>query len=351
MRKTVFFNIGWMKHYQGITTDDDIEGGGEFIDDNKYGHEIFNFQAFNDYMYGYVQPGGTGNYLDRKINIDRLDAAKQNLVYDVLSVWVAPNPDKNGTWVIGWYENSTVYRNYQQAPPNSNRIFKDTHLGYRVTAKVKDCVCLPIEKRNLQVPRSQQIKGGIGQSNIWYADSEEKDIIEFRQKVENFIQEYRNSDIIKLINIRQELDQDFFNTNIINLEDARKRVLRSIVCRQGQSQFRQKLLTAYKGRCAISGCDVEPALEAAHIIPYLGLHSNITSNGLLLRADIHTLFDLNLITIHPDTIKVLVAPKLMKTQCRAFYQKTIILPENEADRPDKKAIKKHYTDCDRLWQS
>jgi hypothetical protein len=41
----------------------------------------------------------------------------------------------------------------------------------------------------------------------------------------------------------------------------------------------------------------------------------------------------------------------MKTQCRAFYQKTIILPENEADRPDKKAIKKHYTDCDRLWQS
>jgi predicted restriction endonuclease len=136
-----------------------------------------------------------------------------------------------------------------------------------------------------------------------------------------------------------------FFLDINNLEDARERVLTSIVRRQGQPQFRQQLLKVYKGKCVISDCDVEQALEAAHIIPYLGLHTNTTSNGLLLRADLHTLFDLHLITIDPETMKVLVAPKLMKTSGRAFYKKRITLPDNPADRPDKNSIEKHYRKC------
>ncbi len=344
MRKIIFFNIAWMKYYQGVTREDAPKNGGDFIEQNKYGYEIFNFLPFNDYMYGYVQPSGTGNYLERKINIDRLDAPKQDSVDDVLSVWVAKNPEKGGTWVIGWYENSTVYRNYQEAPPHSNRIFEGSNFGYRITAKSENCICLPIEKRNLQVPRAKQVEGGIGQSNIWYADSQENKIIEFRQEVENLIQQYHNLDIAKLNIIHKELDEDFFYAT--KLEDARDRVLTSIVRRQGQSQFRQKLLKVYKGKCTISGCDVEPALEAAHIIPYRGPDTNTTSNGLLLRADLHTLFDLKLITIHPETMKVLVAPELMKTQCGEFFQKRIIIPDNHTDRPDKNAIELHY----RQWR-
>jgi len=49
--------------------------------------------------------------------------------------------------------------------------------------------------------------------------------------------------------------------------DARERVLASIVRRRGQAEFRKKLLAAYRGRCAVSGCDVEDVLEAAHIVP------------------------------------------------------------------------------------
>jgi len=343
MRKIIFFNIAWMKYYQGVTREDAPKNGGDFIEQNEYGYEIFNFLTFNDRMYGYVQPSGTGNYLERKINIDRLDAPKQDSVDDVLSVWVAKNPGKGGTWVIGWYENSTVYRNYQEAPPNSNRIFKDANFGYRVTAKSEGCVCLPIEKRTLQVPRAKQVEGGVGQSNIWYADSQENKILEFRQEVENLIQQHYNSDIAKLNIIQQELDQDFLNA--INLEDARERVLTSIVRRQGQSQFRQKLLKAYKGKCVISGCNVEEVLEAAHITPYFGQQTNVTSNGLLLRSDLHTLFDLRLITLDPKTKQVLIAPKLMQTQYQEFFQREITLPENRTDIPDEKALAKHYTEC------
>ena len=65
--------------------------------------------------------------------------------------------------------------------------------------------------------------------------------------------------------------------------DARLRVVRQIVARQGQSAFRAALLEAYHGRCAITGCDAAAVLEAAHLRPYRGPESNTVPNGLLLR--------------------------------------------------------------------
>jgi HNH endonuclease len=342
MQKIIFFNIGWMKYYRGITEKDSLDKGGEFTSENGYGYEIFNFFPCDGRMYGYVQPSGRGDYNSRSINIDNLGAPKQNEVGNVVSVWLASHPEKGGTWVVGWYENSTVYRTYQQAPANCARSFRDPELrfGYWVTAKEEDCVCLPVDERTLQAPRG---KDGIGQSNVWYAQSQEKITVQFCEKVEQLVSRYRASEVVQLVNIRQQYDQDFSDAN--DLEDARKRVLTSIVRRQGQSRFRQKLLTAYKGRCAISGCDVEQALEAAHIIPYNGIQTNNTSNGLLLRADLHTLFDLKLITIDPIRMKVLVSPELMKTQGRAFWQKGLTLPTDIVDRPDTDALRSHYNSC------
>ena len=59
--------------------------------------------------------------------------------------------------------------------------------------------------------------------------------------------------------------------------DARLRVVRQIVARQGQSAFRSALLEAYQGRCALTGCDATAALEAAHLRPYRGPDSNAVS--------------------------------------------------------------------------
>ena len=88
---------------------------------------------------------------------------------------------------------------------------------------------------------------------------------------------------------------------IKNHEDGRSRTIATVVRRRGQPEFRRALIEAYGGRCAISECDAEAALEACHIRPYMGPKTNALSNGLLLRADLHTLFDLGLLAI--DTAK------------------------------------------------
>lgn len=95
--------------------------------------------------------------------------------------------------------------------------------------------------------------------------------------------------------------------------DAREKVERSIAVRRGQAAFRNGLIEIYGGKCAITGCDALPALEAAHIAPYKGEQWNHPANGILLRADIHTLFDLNLITIDPETLDVIIASSLNGT--------------------------------------
>jgi hypothetical protein len=97
------------------------------------------------------------------------------------------------------------------------------------------------------------------------------------------------------------------------VDDERQRTLREIVERRGQQSFRRRLIEEHHGRCVVTECDAVAALEAAHIMPYLGPRSDQVSNGLLLRADIHTLFDLDLIRIHPESLKVVLAPPLQGT--------------------------------------
>ena len=95
--------------------------------------------------------------------------------------------------------------------------------------------------------------------------------------------------------------------------DERERILREIRIRQGQPGFRHKLIDVFNSQCAISGCTVLDVLEAAHIRPYRGPNDNHSSNGLLLRSDLHTLFDLNRLGIEPDTRIVHIHPSARHT--------------------------------------
>ncbi|MEP0885214.1 pentapeptide repeat-containing protein [Trichocoleus sp. ST-U3] len=81
--------------------------------------------------------------------------------------------------------------------------------------------------------------------------------------------------------------------------------------RQGQEKFRKKLIEAYQGRCAITGCEIKGVLEAAHVKPYCISKDNSLGNGILLRSDFHTLFDLNLIRINPKSKEIEVHPILL----------------------------------------
>lgn len=124
-----------------------------------------------------------------------------------------------------------------------------------------------------------------------------------------------------------------------NLRDARKRIVMEIVRRQGQPAFRRRLLEAYGRRCAITGCAVIELLEAAHLIPYIGPKTNHVANGLLLRADLHTLLDLNLIAIDDANMSLLVSPKLNGSGYERFRGKRIRVPKLVSRQPSIPALK------------
>ncbi|WP_413658606.1 HNH endonuclease [Paraburkholderia phenoliruptrix] len=127
-----------------------------------------------------------------------------------------------------------------------------------------------------------------------------------------------------------------------NVEDARTKTMAAIVRRQGQPAFRNNLLRVYGNRCAISGCKVLEVLEAAHIVPYQGPETNHVSNGLLLRTDLHTLFDLQLLTIEPSATIVVIAAELRSTEYGALHGKKLQLPSADKGGPNADALALHY---------
>lgn len=145
----------------------------------------------------------------------------------------------------------------------------------------------------------------------------------------------------ELLAERQRIEAEgYFDVDTV--KDARKRITASIVQRQGQGEFRCKLLKSYGCRCPITDCDVESALEAAHIIPYQGTDTNHPTNGLLLRSDIHTLFDLHLLSIQPDTYDVVISPELIGTCYQDLVSRKLALPQDQNAAPNRSALSKHY---------
>lgn len=133
--------------------------------------------------------------------------------------------------------------------------------------------------------------------------------------------------------------------NPLNIEDARDRVLTEIVRRRGQSSFRKALLQAYSNTCAMTGSKLVPILEAAHVHPYKGQHTNIVSNGLLLRADIHTLFDLNHIAIDSSTMTILISPDLHDTEYAELKGKKVYIPKLQIERISADTLDWHRSLC------
>lgn len=120
-----------------------------------------------------------------------------------------------------------------------------------------------------------------------------------------------------------------------------ERVKREIWTRRGQPEFRANLIDAYGARCAISDCPDLPVLEAAHITAHSETQNYNPSNGLLLRADLHTLFDLYLLSIDPRSGTVVVSNRLSSTY-QYFNGRTLRLPDQQSLQPDPSALMRHY---------
>ena len=118
--------------------------------------------------------------------------------------------------------------------------------------------------------------------------------------------------------------------------------------RVGQRAFQALVLDSYGRRCAVTGDKIVPVLEAAHIRGVGQGGENRLDNGLLLRSDVHTLFDRGYLSVHPDRRSLMVSPRLRSDfgngeefYARAASGATIALPRRRADRPAREFLEWH----------
>jgi predicted restriction endonuclease len=126
----------------------------------------------------------------------------------------------------------------------------------------------------------------------------------------------------------------------VNQSSAADRQLIAREIRQGQGRFRQELLTAYRSTCCITGTNIEEVLDAAHIIPYAVNRNSHSTNGLLLRSDIHNLFDDGLLKVDPVTFEVRLHADLRGSHY-SQYANLKIAVRQDALKPDFNALTWH----------
>lgn len=116
--------------------------------------------------------------------------------------------------------------------------------------------------------------------------------------------------------------------------------------RGAQGKFRIMVRASYGDRCTITGCDISEALDAVHIDPYENKSQHHVCNGLLLRKDLHALFDRSLIAVDPVSQLIHVAPTLRRYPAyRALHRKARLArpePGYENHVPSQEAL-------DRRW--
>jgi putative restriction endonuclease len=115
--------------------------------------------------------------------------------------------------------------------------------------------------------------------------------------------------------------------------------------RLGQATFRIAVLEAYGRGCAVTGEHSLPALEASHIRPYTESGPHEVRNGLLLRADLHRLFDRGYLTVTPDYL-LQISPRLRAdySNGRSYYPldgTRIRTPQLAVNRPDQEFLEWH----------
>ncbi len=141
-----------------------------------------------------------------------------------------------------------------------------------------------------------------------------------------------------------EAQANAFNAPLDSTHDARVWAMRAVAQRRGQPMFRNRLMDAYGSRCAITGCSAVEVLEAAHVLPYKGEHTNRLDNGLLLRADLHTLFDCGLLWVTEEET-VAMAPSLLQTDYAHLLGAPLRLPHLVTNRPNPAHLKEHARRC------
>ena len=207
-QKILFARIGYMQYYQGVDSERPIGGG--YYNENEIGHEAFNFKREADgFCYGYVQPPrGTSDNENPRLNISRIcpTCKKEDFVKNVLVIWVATRPKEfgGGQYVVGWYKDATVYREFQKIGKDIDRHpLKNFH--YNIKCKSSDAVLLPTNKRKVYIPKPSHGLTSIGQANICYILDAKGNPIK---------------NLVKELNHAIDLTNSYAGSNLVTKEDC-----------------------------------------------------------------------------------------------------------------------------------
>ena len=140
---------------------------------------------------------------------------------------------------------------------------------------------------------------------------------------------------IEIIDIVVNPPEPFKTKNSEVEKELKKRAKTPGLVREGATKFRKKILENYEDTCAVTGSQITDVIHAAHVKPYNGPSSNYVENGIALRSDVHRLFDLFKIRIHPEDLSIHYHPDIKKEY--GFISDTLQLPEG-SKRPDRDAF-------------
>ena len=255
--------------------------------------------------------------------------AGQKYAISVTSTGYEGYPDRavedqgDGTWVFRYCEHAASYSDESKMPYNEyllNCLYDGIPVGVFVREKGSEYRCLGLAF----VEEHDKATGEF----VLHGPVSDEQPADFWSIVDDGV----------LTEIEQKIAHDFDQLE----DDERTIKVAELVQRVGQQSFRKELIRAYDGTCAMSSCDVLPALQAAHISAYRGPKSQLTSNGMLLRADLHLLYDAHLLSVRPDSMKIDVAESIGNSAYAELAGKQILLPREKGDRPSEKRLDSHY---------
>ena len=158
-----------------------------------------------------------------------------------------------------------------------------------------------------------------------------------------------NTDAREGLTLWETVHERLSQAHVVEIADERFGQPHLMRPRLGQGAFRILVTDIYRRRCAITQERTLPALEAAHIRPYGdgGMHE--ARNGLLLRRDIHSLFDAGYVTVTPE-LRFEVSNRIREEfdngkHYYALHGHSIDLPDDVSQRPDPQALIWHNEQC------
>lgn len=180
LSRLFFCRIEWMKRYQGLSDDPLEHFSSRYAREHGYGMECWNYLAYRGTLYGFVHHSATAivNRLTRNCGEDE----GQDTFTGTTVVWVATRDRlATETYVIGWWKDATVYREFRPHPRSTKikqDILKHGHNldeepTFCISCSETDSYLVPEPERVFQIPRRSGWMGDM--SLVWYADGRDED--------------------------------------------------------------------------------------------------------------------------------------------------------------------------------